>query len=114
MGGFLKPPFNVRSETARNNAIYNLSISAGFLEDFLYGFTGLRFTDEGLTSVYPPVLPSALKSVTLKWVALRNRRFDFILSRDSTGKVQFSKRPSDPERVSATVGKRPSARELAQ
>ncbi len=102
MGGFLKPPFNVRSETARNNAIYNLSISAGYLENFLYGFTGLRFTDEGLTSVYPPVLPSEFKSVTLKNISFRNQRFDFILSRDSAGKVRLSKRPS--VRPDASVG----------
>jgi len=96
MGGFLKPPFNVRSETARNNAVYNLSISAGYLENFLYGFTGLRFTDEGLTSAYPPVLPSEFKSVTLKNISLHQERFDFILSRDSAGKVLLSKRPSVP------------------
>jgi Glycosyl hydrolase family 65 central catalytic domain len=95
MGGFLKPPFNMRSETARNNAIYNLSVSAGFLENFLYGFTGLRFTDAGLSQVYPPVLPSAFKSVTLGNISLRNRKHDLILSRDATGKVQLVKPPSN-------------------
>jgi protein-glucosylgalactosylhydroxylysine glucosidase len=96
MGGFLKPPFNMRSETARNNAIYNLSISAGFVENFLYGFTGLRFTDQGLASVYPSILPAAFKSVTLKGVSLHNQRCDFVLSRDTTGKVQLDKQPSVP------------------
>jgi hypothetical protein len=94
MGGFLKPPFDVRSETAKNNAIYNLSISSGFLENFLYGFTGLRFTEQGLTSAYPPLLPDGFKSVTLKGISLHNQKFDLILSRDSSGKVQLSKRPS--------------------
>jgi trehalose/maltose hydrolase-like predicted phosphorylase len=92
MGGFLKPPFNMRSETARNNAIYNLSISAGFLENFLYGFTGLRFTDQGLTPIYAPVLPSAWKSVTIKNVKLHGQSFDFVLSRDEAGKVHLEKR----------------------
>ncbi len=96
MGGFLKPPFNMRSETARNNAIYNLSISAGFVENFLYGFTGLRFTEQGLAPVYPSILPSAFKSVTLKGICLHNQRFEFVLNRDSTGKVQLSKRHSAP------------------
>jgi predicted alpha-1,2-mannosidase len=91
MGGFLKPPFNVRSETAKNNNIYNLSISAGFLEDFLYGFTGLRITDQGLKPVYSPILPAAFKRVTLKGIWIRNQRFDFILSRDSSGKVHLTK-----------------------
>jgi protein-glucosylgalactosylhydroxylysine glucosidase len=96
MGGFLKPPFNMRSETARNNAIYNLSISAGFVENFLYGLTGLRFTEQGLVPVYPSILPAAFKSVTLKGVCLHDQRFDFVLNRDGTGKVQLSKRPSTP------------------
>jgi trehalose/maltose hydrolase-like predicted phosphorylase len=92
--GFLKPPFNMRSETPRNNALYILCVNSGYLENFLYGFTGLRFRDEGLTPIYPPALPSTLKSVTLKGISLRNQRFDFIISRDSTGKVQLSKQPS--------------------
>jgi trehalose/maltose hydrolase-like predicted phosphorylase len=94
MGGFLKPPFNMRSETAKNNAIYNLSISAGFLENFLYGFTGLRFTDQGLTPVYAPVLPPGWKSVTIKGVKLHGQSVDFVLSRDEAGKVHLEKRPA--------------------
>jgi hypothetical protein len=96
MGGFLKPPFNMRSETARNNAIYNLSISAGFLENFLYGFTGLRFTDQGLVPVYAPVLPPAFKRVTIKGVKLHNKSFDFVLSRDQAGQVHLEKLPAAP------------------
>ena len=95
MGGFLKPPFNMRSETAKNNAIYNLSISAGFLENFLYGFTGLRFTDQGLTPVYPPILPPGWKRLTLKGIELQQQRFDFIVSRDDGG-VHLDKRPAAP------------------
>src|SRR2546430_4647549 len=34
--GFLKPPFNVRSETAANNAGYILSTSAGFVQSVAY------------------------------------------------------------------------------
>ncbi|MGD0129725.1 MAG: glycoside hydrolase family 65 protein [Terriglobia bacterium] len=96
MGGFLKPPFNMRSETAKNNAIYNLSISAGFLENFIYGFTGLRFTDQGLSSVYPPVLPPGWKRVTLRGITVHNQWFDFIVSRDEAGKVHLEKRPAAP------------------
>ena len=96
MGGFLKPPFNMRSETAKNNAIYNLSISAGFLENFLYGFTGLRFTDQGLTPVYPPVLPPGWKRVTVKGIDLHQQRFDFIVSRDEAGRVHLDKQPAAP------------------
>lgn len=92
MGGFLKPPFNVRSETALNNATYILCVSSGFLENFLYGFTGLRITDEGLTQVYPPLLPSGLKSLTLKNLAWRGQRMEITVSRDRTGKAKLSRK----------------------
>ena len=93
-GGFLKPPFNVRSETARNNHLYILCTSSGFLENFLYGFTGLRLTDQGLTPVYAPLLPPAWKSVTIKGVKLHGHSFDFVVSRDEAGKVHLEKRPA--------------------
>jgi protein-glucosylgalactosylhydroxylysine glucosidase len=91
--GFLKPPFNVRSETAANNAGYILSTSAGFLQSFVYGLTGLRIDEQGLSQVYTPVLPAAWKSVTLANLTFRGQRFDVILSRDATGKVRLSRNP---------------------
>jgi hypothetical protein len=45
--GFLKPPFNVRSETAANNAGYILATSAGFIQSMVYGLTGLRVDGDG-------------------------------------------------------------------
>jgi trehalose/maltose hydrolase-like predicted phosphorylase len=78
--GFLKPPFNVRSETALNNTTYILATSAGFLQNFLFGFSGLRITDEGLTAQYAPVLPSGWKSVVLRNIAFRGKRRDYTLS----------------------------------
>jgi hypothetical protein len=91
--GFLKPPFNVRSETAANNAGYILSTSAGFLQSFVYGLTGLRIDEQGLSQVYTPVLPAAWKSVTLANLTFRGERFDVVLSRDATGKVRLSRNP---------------------
>jgi trehalose/maltose hydrolase-like predicted phosphorylase len=94
LAGFLKPPFNITSETPKNNNLYILATTSGFLENFLYGFTGLRFTDQGLTPVYAPVLPPAWKRVTIKNVKLHGQSFDFILSRDEVGKVHLDKRPA--------------------
>ncbi len=93
-GPFLKPPFNVRSETPGNNHLYILCVSGGFLENFLYGFTGLRLTDQGLTAVYPPALPSAWKGVTIKGVRLRGQSYDYVIRRDEAGKVQLERRPA--------------------
>ncbi len=93
-GPFLKPPFNVRSETPGNNHLYILCVSGGFLTNFLYGFTGLRLTDQGLTAVYPPILPSAWKGVTIKGVRLRGQSYDYVINRDEAGKVQLERRPA--------------------
>lgn len=93
-GPFLKPPFNVRSETPGNNHLYILCVSGGFLENFLYGFTGLRITDRGLKPVYAPVLPPAWKSITIKNAKQDGRSYDFVVSRDEAGKVQMERRPA--------------------
>jgi protein-glucosylgalactosylhydroxylysine glucosidase len=87
--GFIKPPFNVRSETAANNAGYILSTSAGFVQSFVYGFTGLRIDDQGLTAAYPPVLPEAWKSLTLKNISFRGQHFDIVVERDAGGQVKL-------------------------
>ena len=95
-GPFLKPPFNVRSETPGNNHLYLLAVSGGFVQNFLYGFTGLRLTDRGLTAVYPPLLPSQWKSVKIKGVKLEGVSYDYAISRDEAGKVQLEKQPAVP------------------
>lgn len=90
--GFVKPPFNVRTETATNNAGYILATSAGFIQSFVYGLSGLRIDGKGLDAEYPPVLPPGWKSLTLKNVAFRGQRFDVVIDRDANGKVKLSRR----------------------
>jgi SSS family transporter len=91
--GFLKPPFNVRSETALNNTTYILATSAGFLQNFLFGFSGLRITDEGLTARYPPVIPTGWKSVVLRNIAFRGKSRDYTLSPAGLKVVASADRP---------------------
>jgi len=91
--GFLKPPFNVRTETAANNAGYILATSAGFVQSMLYGLTGLRIDDDGLSAKYAPVLPPGWNALTLKDVKFRGRRYDIRISRDADGKVVLSRQP---------------------
>lgn len=91
--GFLKPPFNVRSETAGNNAGYILATSAGFVQSFIYGLTGLRIDERGLIEEYRPVLPDSWRSVTLKNVEFRGRHYDIAVRRDGAGKVQLTRTP---------------------
>jgi len=88
----IKPPFNVRTETADNNTGYFVTASGGFLQNLLYGFSGLRIEDKGLIEAYPAVLPPEWKSMTLEGVAFRGRRYDFTVERDAGGKVILSRR----------------------
>jgi len=91
--GFLKPPFNVRTETAANNAGYILATSAGFVQSMVYGLSGLRIDDNGLSETYAPVLPPGWKSLTLKGVQFRGKRFDVAIDRGTNGDARLVRRP---------------------
>jgi trehalose/maltose hydrolase-like predicted phosphorylase len=87
----IKPPFNVRTETADNNTGYFVTASGGFLQNLLYGFSGLRIEEKGLIEAYAPVLPPEWKSMTLKAIAFRGRRYDVTVDRDAGGQVRVSR-----------------------
>jgi trehalose/maltose hydrolase-like predicted phosphorylase len=90
--GFLKAPFNVRTETVVNNAGYLLASSAGFVQSFVYGFTGLRIDDKGLDPAYASVLPPQWKSLTLKNISFRGKHYDVRVERDDSGKTQLHRK----------------------
>ncbi|GLQ99784.1 glycoside hydrolase family 65 protein [Dyella mobilis] len=91
--GFLKPPFNVRTETVANNAGYILATSAGFLQSLEYGLTGLRIDDKGLDQAYAPTLPPSWQALTLKRVHFQGKTYDISVRRDADGKVQLQRQP---------------------
>jgi trehalose/maltose hydrolase-like predicted phosphorylase len=91
--GFLKPPFNVRTETVANNAGYILATSAGFVQSMVYGFTGLRIDDKGLDGAYAPQLPPSWKSLTLRHVSFRGKLYDITVRRDASGKAELIRQP---------------------
>ncbi|WP_158879784.1 glycosyl hydrolase family 65 protein [Rhodanobacter sp. L36] len=88
----IKPPFDVRTETANNNTGYFLTASAGLMQNIVYGFSGLRIQPDGLTQAYAPVLPSGWKSLTLKRVTWRGKLYDITVQRDAAGKVQLTRK----------------------
>ncbi|MEP7041839.1 MAG: glycoside hydrolase family 65 protein [Dokdonella sp.] len=90
--GFLKPPFNVRTETVANNAGYILATSAGFVQSFIYGLSGLRIEDQGLVEAYPPALPPGWNSLQLRDVSFRGKRYDITIDRDATGKARLTRK----------------------
>ena len=95
MGNFtsnlIKPPFAVRTETATNNTGYFITSSGGFVQNLVYGFTGLRIREKGLVEAYAPLLPPAWKSMTLAHVLFRGRRYDIRVDRDAAGKVRLTR-----------------------
>jgi len=88
----IKSPFNVRTETATNNSGYFITSSGGFVQNLLYGFSGLRVAEKGLAEAYAPVLPPEWKSMTLKDIAFRGRRYDIVVDRDAGGRVKLTRR----------------------
>ena len=90
--GFLKPPYNVRSETASNNAGYILSTSAGFVQSLVYGLSGLRLEGDGLKEAYAPVLPPGWNSMTLKHVTYRDKHYDITIERDASGQAKLTRK----------------------
>jgi hypothetical protein len=91
-GGTLKPPFNVRTETADNNVGYFLTGSGGYVQSLVYGFSGLRIREPGLIAAYPPVLPPGWKSLTLHNLTFRGQRLDIRIDRDASGAVRLSRK----------------------
>jgi trehalose/maltose hydrolase-like predicted phosphorylase len=88
----IKPPFNVRLETANNNTGYFITASGGFLQNLIYGFSGLRIVEKGLAGAYAPVLPPEWKSMTLKDIVFRGQRYDITIDRDASGRVKLTRK----------------------
>jgi trehalose/maltose hydrolase-like predicted phosphorylase len=84
---FLKPPFNVRSETPQNDSTYLLASSGGFIQAFVYGLTGLRIEQSGLAGKLAPTLPRTLSYLRLVNMQFRGRALDVTISRLRSGRV---------------------------
>ncbi|MDP9012875.1 MAG: glycoside hydrolase family 65 protein, partial [Pseudomonadota bacterium] len=84
---FLKPPFNVRSETPQNDSVYLLASSGGFIQSFVFGLSGLRIAESGLAARFPPSLPQQLTYVKLTHLAFRGRTVTVTISRLPSGRV---------------------------
>ena len=93
-GGTLKPPYNVRTETAANEVGPFLTGTGGYLQSLIFGLTGLRIRTAGLVDAYPPVLPPGWRSLRLENVAFRGRRFDVVLERTADGGVRLRRVPA--------------------
>jgi trehalose/maltose hydrolase-like predicted phosphorylase len=89
---WLQGPFLMLSETPTNNAVNFLTGAGSFLQQVIYGYTGLRLGEQGLEPRFPPVLPSHIKRLTLKNVFSRGKRYDIVI--DSTGRRMVPRGPT--------------------
>jgi trehalose/maltose hydrolase-like predicted phosphorylase len=79
----LKGPFLVPSETPTNNAFAFLTGAGGFLQQVLFGYTGLRLGEKGLAPAFRPVLPSRVRRLAIRNLRIRGAATDVVV--DSAG-----------------------------
>jgi hypothetical protein len=72
------------SETPTNDAVNFVTGAGGFLQQVMYGWTGLRLGPTGLEPTFEPLLPSTVERLVLRNVFSRGRRYDVIV--DSSGR----------------------------
>ncbi len=77
----LRGPFLMLSETPRNDAVNFVTGAGGFLQQVIFGYTGLRLGDAGLEEAFDPVLPSEVTRLELRGLTVRGRRLDVIVDR---------------------------------
>ena len=82
--GHLKGPFLMLSETPTNNAVNFVTGAGGFLQQVIFGYTGLRLGEQGLEPAFPPLLPSRISRLLLRNLHVRGKRYDVLV--DSTGR----------------------------
>jgi trehalose/maltose hydrolase-like predicted phosphorylase len=82
--GHLRGPFLMLSETPTNDAVNFVTGAGGFLQQVIYGYTGLRLGEGGLEPAFAPLLPSRITRLVLRNVYNRGQRYDVVV--DSGGR----------------------------
>jgi protein-glucosylgalactosylhydroxylysine glucosidase len=80
----LKGPFLMLSETPTNDAVNFVTGAGGFLQQVIFGWTGLRLGEQGLEPAFPPLLPSSVKRLVLRNISVRGKRYDITV--DAAGR----------------------------
>ena len=90
----MKGPFLMLSETPTNDAVNFVTGAGGFLQQVIFGWTGLRLGDGGLEPAFPPLLPSSVKRLVLRNITVRGKRYDVTV--DSSGRRMVPHRTATP------------------
>jgi hypothetical protein len=64
----------VIAETPQNQNTNFITGAGAFLQQFLFGYSGLRLTRNGLEQQFPPVLPPGVSKLSLKNITVRDKR----------------------------------------
>jgi trehalose/maltose hydrolase-like predicted phosphorylase len=73
------------SETPdKKDAVNFVTGAGGFLQQVIYGYTGLRLGEKGLMPEFAPVLPSRITRLVLRNVYSQGKRYDVVV--DSAGR----------------------------
>jgi trehalose/maltose hydrolase-like predicted phosphorylase len=81
---YAKTPFYAMSETPSNNRFVFLTAEGAFLQQVLFGFTGLRLSDEGLVQAFRPHLPQGWRTLEIRHMKVRGKVFNVRVGRDDT------------------------------
>jgi trehalose/maltose hydrolase-like predicted phosphorylase len=79
---FIAAPFDQFHETRTGGAFTFTTGEGGYLQEFLYGFTGLRWGTDAVT--IDPFLPTQLPGVVLTGLKWRGRTFDLFVGQKTT------------------------------
>ncbi len=80
---YLRPPFQVIAETPRNQNTNFITGAGAFLQQFVFGYSGLRLTENGLEQKFRPVLPAGVHKLTLANVIVRGKRQTLVFTSTS-------------------------------
>jgi trehalose/maltose hydrolase-like predicted phosphorylase len=64
----------VIAETPENHNTNFITGAGAFLQQFVFGYSGLRLTNNGLEQKFNPVLPPGVQKLTLKNITVRGQR----------------------------------------
>jgi trehalose/maltose hydrolase-like predicted phosphorylase len=77
-------PFLMLSETPTNKAFDFLTGAGGFLQQVIFGYTGMRLGVNGLVPEFPAILPSHITKLVLHDIHVRGKEYDIIV--DASGR----------------------------
>jgi trehalose/maltose hydrolase-like predicted phosphorylase len=80
---YLRPPFQVVAETPGNRNTNFITGAGAFLQQFVFGYSGLRLTENGLERKFRPVLPPGIEKMTLKNITVRGKRQTLVFTSTS-------------------------------